>query len=638
MSFLNETHKIKFLYKDKNSRDFSNITTIFLFLLVKKEGIKMTKLILIPLLLAWAAYTDAQETKIDTSGEKIVLQGKSYHLHTVKPKETLFSICKAYGVNLDEVRTLNGKNDNTLAIGEVLRLPVVEPFKPLDDKFYYHRVQPKETLYSISRKFGIKIKRILKDNPDCDVSRPLARGAVVKLNLKQIDRNVLEAELRWIERRERETRESERETERQQRENERQQPATPARDSLREILRQPVKDTLLPPPDEPREAGHLKVALLLPLCVKDNKLPDSIEEIPVDTLGVNLRDERWRLNARSEPFLQFYQGVLMAADSLKHLGYTIDLNVYDTGRDAERTRLLAGELNRLNPDLIIGPVYSNTYKALAEQIANRSIPMIYPLSSRGRDIAPYPNAVQMNISPAALVEEMAAWIAANSAGVHLINILPDGGRNGGEESRLPALVRERLRANGTETMTDLRWHARMRLDTLRRIMKPQVENIILFPSVDEAAASRTLPVLSALTDHFRITVIGFPEWLKFTAVDDEVFYKLNLKIFTNSYVDHRAENARTFSARHREYFHAEPGNLANRAFDMCMYFLPLVNTERANTLNTLREKDRDGLFTRFRLRPATGAAGLENRGLYLVNYNRGFEIIVTPVPDPAKSR
>lgn len=590
----------------------------------------MIRFVLVFLLLGLAGYVKAQEIKIEKSGEKIVLEGKSYYLHSVKAKETLFSICKAYGVSVDEVKALNDKKDNALSIGDLLRIPVVEPFKTVDDKFYYHRMQPKETLYSLSRKFKIKMKRILKDNPEYDVSRPIAQGAVVKLALKQIDRDVLEAELRWIERQAREARQAKQE-EMQKHEENHQQAFPPARDSLEGLVRQTVGDTVILIPDVAHEAGHVKVALLLPLCVKDNKLPSSMEEIPVDTLGVNVRDERWRLNARSEPFVQFYQGVLMAVDSLKRLGYTIDLHVYDTERDVSQVQRLAGELNLLNPDLIIGPVYANIYKTIAEQLGNRGIPMIYPLSSRGGDIARYPNFVQMNISTASLVEEMASWIVANSAQAHLINIIPDGGGSGGEEGRLSGLVRARLQENGSNTMTDLRWHTHMHLDSLRKRMRPDVENIILFSTVNEAAASRTLPVLSALADHYRITVIGFPDWLKFTSIDDEVFYKLNVKMMTNSYVDYQGESAKAFSARHREYFHAEPGNPANRAFDMSMFFIPLVNAERANTMNVLREKDENGLFTRFRFRPVSGFGGLENRGLYLINYNRGFEIIVTPV-------
>ena len=590
----------------------------------------MVRFILVFLLLGLTGYVGAQEIKIEKSTEKIVYQGKSYYLHTVKAKETLFSICKAYGASVDEVKALNDKKDNTLSIGDVLRIPVIEPFKSIDDKFYYHRMKPKETLYSLSRKFNIKMKRILKDNPEYDVSRPIAEGAVVKLALRQIDRTVLEAELRWEKRQAKEVQQARRE-EMEKYEKSHSNTFPPARDSLEGMVQQVVGDTVFVIPEVAREQRHVKVALMLPLYVKENKLPLSEEEIPVDTLGVNIRNERWRLSSRTEPFLQFYQGVLMAVDSLKRLGYTIDLYVYDTERDPNTVQRLVGELNLLSPDLIIGPVYANTYKAVAEQLGNRTIPMIFPLSSRGGDLVRFPNFVQLNTSTVSLVEEMADWIVANDTQAHLINIIPDGGGRTGEESRLTDLVRTRLQANGMEGMTICQWRPQMHLDSLRKIMRPGVENIILFPTINEAAASRTLPVLSALADQFRITVIGFPDWLKFTSIDEEVLFKLNVKMMTNSYVDYQGDVAKRFSAKHRNYFYSEPSNVANRAFDMVMCFIPLVDAERGNTLNALREKDISGAFTRFRFHPASGLDGLENRGLYLLNYNRNFEIIVKPI-------
>ncbi len=590
----------------------------------------MVRFILVFLLLGLTGYVKAQEVKIEKSTEKIVYRGKSYYLHTVKAKETLFSICKAYGVSVDEVKTLNDKKENALSIGEVLRIPVVEPFKSIDDKFYYHRMKPKETLYSLSRKFNIKMKRILKDNPEYDVSRPIAEGAVVKLALRQIDRTVLEAELRWEKRQAQEIQQAQRE-EMEKHEGSHPNTFPPARDSLEGMVQQVVGDTMFIVPDIVHELHRVKVALMLPLYVKENKLPLSEEEIPVDTLGVNIRNERWRLSSRTEPFLQFYQGVLMAVDSLKRLGYTIDLYVYDTERDPNTVQRLVGELNLLSPDLIIGPVYPDTYKAVAEQLGNRTIPMIFPLSSRGGDLVRFPNFVQLNTSMVSLVEEMADWIVANSAQAHLINIIPDGGARSGDEKRLTDLVQTRLQVNGMDNMTSCQWQPQMNLDSLRKIMRPGVENIILFPTINEAAASRTLPVLSALADQFQITVIGFHDWLKFTSIDEEVLFKLNVKMMTNGYVDYQGDVAKEFSAKHRDYFYSEPSNVVNRAFDIVMCFVPLVDVERGNALNVLRTKDISGTFTRFQFHSVSGFGGLENRGLYLINYSRNFEIIVKPV-------
>lgn len=106
-------------------------------------------------------------------------------------------------------------------------------------------------------------------------------------------------------------------------------------------------------------------------------------------------------------------------------------------------------------------------------------------------------------------------------------------------------------------------------------------------------------MLSALADQFRITVIGFPDWLKFTSIDEEVLFKLNVKMMANSYVDYQGDVAKEFSAKHRDYFYSEPNNVVNRAFDIVMCFIPLVDMERGNTLNVLREKDISGAFTPF---------------------------------------
>ena len=76
---------------------------------------------------------------VTKSNDIVVIRGKSYYLHTVQPGQTLYSICKAYGANIDEVKSLNDKKDNALSLYEVLKVPYTDPFVQQDDKFYYHK-------------------------------------------------------------------------------------------------------------------------------------------------------------------------------------------------------------------------------------------------------------------------------------------------------------------------------------------------------------------------------------------------------------------------------------------------------------------------------------------------------------------
>ena len=89
---------------------------------------RMLKLIFMLILTVALGRVTAQEVEIKKSADVIVLQGKSFYLHTVLPGQTLFAICKAYEVNVEAVKELNKKGDVALRLYEVLRIPYVEPF------------------------------------------------------------------------------------------------------------------------------------------------------------------------------------------------------------------------------------------------------------------------------------------------------------------------------------------------------------------------------------------------------------------------------------------------------------------------------------------------------------------------------
>lgn len=161
------------------------------------EILKFMRRFVIVFFLCWLAMeVSAQGGAIPKSEDVVVIRGKSYYLHTVEAGQTLYSICKAYGVAVDEVKQLNDKTDNALSLYEVLKIPFVEParevpFVQRDDKYYYHQVQKGETLYSIARHYGMKPRRLLKHNPDYKGSTPLSVGAVVRVPLSEIDQQAL---------------------------------------------------------------------------------------------------------------------------------------------------------------------------------------------------------------------------------------------------------------------------------------------------------------------------------------------------------------------------------------------------------------------------------------------------------------
>ena len=593
----------------------------------------MLKLLFLFLLLWSCGQVLGQGTAVTKSNDIVVIRGKSYYLHTVQPGQTLYSICKAYGANIDEVKSLNDKKDNALSLYEVLKVPYTDPFVQQDDKFYYHKVVKGETFYSIARLYKIKPKRLLKFNEGYAQNQPLAVGAVVKLPLAEIDLSVLgEEEIEASVGKKQEIR-----PERPVRnESVKKVEEASVTDILQDALMQknekteqePEKETTtvigatdkMEIPDYISEVvmpvdPFVKVALLLPFSAKDYPVfvDTLVEKMPV------------QISARSEQFISFYEGVLLAVDSLKKQGYKVNLKVFDTERSAEKMYTMVDEIDRFHPDLIIGPVYGSVYKALMDDLTNKNIPVIYPLSSRSEEFGVYPDFIQVNPSMKALTVAMSDWLREEAEEANLVCLNLTGNEVSHSDLEDIRLFKEYMHRIGSMNFYDWNTSA-VPLDGLRLQLLPDRENIIILPTTKEAEVSKILPVLSALTDGYRITVVGFPEWQAFTSVDHETYFKLNTKIFTYSYVDNTTEPAKRFALKYRKYFYTEPNNLAYKAFDMSLYFIELAAKYRDRTLDALEFYPRNGDFSRFYFQKMEGQAGKENQGFYIVNFGSDYRL------------
>ncbi len=594
----------------------------------------MLRFLLLFCILSFAAGVSAQEHTVKRSADIVVIRGKSFYLHTVEAGQTLYAISRAYGVDVNELKALNDKKDNALSLYEVLRIPYVEPFVRMDKNFYYHKVQKGETIYSISRRFDIKPRRILKFNEKYGQNEPLAVDAVIRLPLNEIDRSVL-AQL--------------------EKENagtavKPEEKAVPEVNVVKETagnksaeVKPEEKKKDLPvneqgKKDEAKEQEvlvvgsgdehvgemppfisdvvmlgepYVKVALLLPFYAHEYPAVSDTLNTPVYT----------SLSSRSEQFVYFYEGVLLAIDSLKNKGYKIDLQVYDTEKNPERMYPVVRELNSWRPDLIIGPVYGSVSRAVIENLENKNTPVIYPLSARGENLGQYPNFIQVNTSFPMLANKMAGWISGQSANANVIYIELPGGNND-EDKRLFAQKMRQL-----DGVQFFQWDFEgTPLADLKLLLLPDRENILILPTAREAEVSKVLPALGAYADGYKVTVVGFPEWQTFTSVDHEAYFKLNTKIFTYSYVDNNTQAAHDFAVKFRNYFYTEPNNLAFKAYDMGLYFIGLAAKYRDRTLDAIEYYHQDGEFSRFGFSRVYNGQGKENQALYIVNFGSDYQL------------
>lgn len=94
--------------------------------------------------------------------EKIVVTN-----HTVTKGETLYGISKKMGVSVEDIIEWNNLYDTSISIGQnlIIHGTVEENTKtPVSDEVNFHIVEPGDTMYGISKKYGIQVPELLKLN------------------------------------------------------------------------------------------------------------------------------------------------------------------------------------------------------------------------------------------------------------------------------------------------------------------------------------------------------------------------------------------------------------------------------------------------------------------------------------------
>jgi LysM repeat protein len=86
-----------------------------------------------------------------------VINGKTFIIHRVEAKETLFSISRKYGVALLGVVESNPGADSGLEIGQEVKVPYSPNNRTKTKEGTIHRVGQKETLYSIAKQYGVTV-------------------------------------------------------------------------------------------------------------------------------------------------------------------------------------------------------------------------------------------------------------------------------------------------------------------------------------------------------------------------------------------------------------------------------------------------------------------------------------------------
>ena len=352
-----------------------------------------------------------------------------------------------------------------------------------------------------------------------------------------------------------------------------------------------------------------QVALMVPLYLYD-----------IDNIEVSKESAAKSKKSRSMSFLQFYEGFMMAAETLEKQGMKLDLTVFDVTENVSSAERALSQIRNKDLDLIVGPFFGKSFAVVEEYAKNHGIVVVNPLSTRKSVIEDSPNVMKMKAGDMGMIltisnlvknqysdanvfivsREKSADTTFLSQMEHHLNLAINEevtvsgdeflhfARNESERlemgSRLVPTINVEGQVYSTRDFQKGNTHEVVLTNTVRRYsyndigkMKSHLsgvrDNVIIAYGDDNVFATQILNSLTQEADRFPITLVCAPDWQKHEKLLVDNLLKMNAIYISDFFVDYNSEAAKRFVLRFRQKYVEEPQQYAFEGYDVGCYVL-----------------------------------------------------------------
>lgn len=535
--------------------------------------------------------------------------------HKVVSGETLYGICRKYNVSESDVLALNPDARN-LKAGSKIQIPtksgkvqtatVTKPKEEISEGII-HNVEPGETIYGITKKYGITESELKAANPGLVT---LQSGMKLNIPQKTNGQNIVS---QFVENNEE------------------------ISNAEREVKTHTGNCTKLSVSEA--ESRTYSVALFLPLFLDANadlrngfvsesedslelttSIADSVIESSEPAVPVN------RFHGNSENFLQFYEGVIVAVDSMQKAGMNVKVSVYDTKDSPENVRKLINSGAMKNTDLIIGPVYENVQKEVASVAETNQIPMVSPFTPRSTIISNNPYFFQINPTREYIASATVEMIRKEFAGKNFV-VIKTGSYEGTPEGQLVTRIQQALAQQSPKSRFQVYDFKRERARGLRDVLIADSENVVFIPTADEGELSVAISNLNNLANEIPVTLVAQANFQqRYQSIDVAHFHNLKMHYINPYWVDYNKNATISYVRKFRSNFGTEPNSYGIQGFDVAYYFLNALFWYGNNFTPCVGDLDLKLVQGNYHFEKVSSSGGFMNQGVSVVQYNRNFEV------------
>lgn len=503
----------------------------------------------------------------------IKAQNNSTFTHTVKQGETLYSISKIYHTRTDDIIRLNPAAAQGIRTGSTLIIPQQKASDARQGRF--HTIVSGETLYQLTKRYQVGIEELCKANPGLTVENfksgmviripePTAPAATPSEKTATPPQGLARSNCREMHK-------------------------VAKRETIFKIAReynlteQELKDANpeMKNPDYKLKKGEF-ICIPYPKPAKvEEKIPSNEELIvrkaiaPQKLIRMGVLLPLKSDHPESNKMIEFYRGVLMAVDSIKTLGVSVDVFAYDSGKTPADIQQIIQSHPLTNLDLILGPLYPDQITPLSNFCKKNKIKLIVPFSSSSEEI--YNNPLYYAINPPKSFQQAEAGELTMELFKKDNFIFLDSPEKDEDAAAFTDTLEKRLQQSGIEAQTihingsEIAWMG---------AMNQFKQNIIIPNSGSIKLLNQIFPLLKQFSKNnpeYKIKLIGYPEWQTYTANHLENYFQFDTYVYSSFYRNPLSKSADQFDRKYQSHFQQAPIMSYPRfnllGFDICFYFL-----------------------------------------------------------------
>lgn len=539
-------------------------------------------------------------TPVTISTSKTKVNGKVCYQHVVLERQTVYSICKAYGVTAEDLYKYNaGLQEKGLKKNTIILIPSQEALaenaekeqkventekaekavkaevKTTGKKLRKHTVKWYETLEDIAKKYGV------------------SEAAIIELNNIQDPNSIARMKLLIPE------------TESSESTPVQEEASEPSADG--DNLGSSAADTTKTSSD-----------LVIPERIDSIATADTtalIEDAPKTSVNFAVVLPFAATGTTSKAnYMDFYSGVLYAIYKSCNTGIETDLRVFDCANDA------VPDPHFFNGcDFVIGPVYEKDLKNTMS-IVPEDLTVISPLDHRTISLTEkYPNLIQAPTHRKYQYEKLVNWLKSDLKEDEVVLYIHE------ENARDTASVREMtevLDSSGVKYV-NFSYPILKGRDIAAKILTNMTRtgnNRVIIDAESEAWVTDLVRNLSILQRRAKITLYSPSKIRSYDAIDAEILYSTLLHVCMSYNINYDTPEVKDFLLKYRAIFHTEPSLFAFQGYDLATYFINLVHTHGNDWKEMLTKTKMSGLQTDFDFHQAGEGKGLVNEGVRKTEY------------------